>query len=59
MIALITGATSGFGRAGAIRLAQLGYDVIVTGRRNERLLQLEEEIKTKYNRQVKTLCFDI
>ena len=50
MIALITGATSGFGRAGAIRLAKLGYDVIITGRRNERLLQLEEEInKVFYN----------
>ena len=59
MIALITGATSGFGRAGAIRLAKLGYDVIVTGRRNERLLQLEEEIKNNYHTQVRTLCFDI
>lgn len=59
MIALITGATSGFGRAGAIRLAKLGYDVIVTGRRNERLLQLEKEITQTYHRQVRTLCFDI
>lgn len=59
MIAIITGATSGFGRASAIRLARLGYDVIITGRRSERLADLATEIEQQYGRKVYTLCFDI
>lgn len=59
MIAIITGATSGFGRASAIRLARLGYDVIITGRRSERLAELATEIEGQYGRKVYTLCFDI
>ncbi len=59
MKALITGATAGFGYASAVKLAELGYDVIVTGRRAARLTQLENEIKARYAVDVKTLCFDI
>jgi 3-hydroxy acid dehydrogenase/malonic semialdehyde reductase len=36
MIALITGATSGIGKSAAIEFAKNGYDVIITGRRQER-----------------------
>ena len=41
-IVLVTGATSGFGEACAEKFAANGYDVIITGRRKERL----EKIKT-------------
>lgn len=44
MIVLITGATSGFGAAMARRFAQHGHHVIATGRREDRLISLAEEI---------------
>jgi 3-hydroxy acid dehydrogenase/malonic semialdehyde reductase len=43
-IIMITGATAGFGRATAIKFAQNGYNVIITGRRKERLDDLENEL---------------
>ncbi|WP_296699348.1 SDR family NAD(P)-dependent oxidoreductase [Algoriphagus sp.] len=43
-IALVTGATSGIGKACAITLAKLGYNIIATGRRAERLKELESEL---------------
>ena len=53
--AFITGATSGIGRATAILLSQRGYQIIACGRREERLKQLEEELKTP----VFPLLFDV
>ena len=43
-IALVTGATSGIGKACALTLAKLGYDLIATGRRIERLEELKNEL---------------
>lgn len=58
-IALITGATSGIGKATAEMIAELGYNLVITGRRAERLELIATEIKGKYDVEIKTLCFDI
>ncbi len=56
---LITGATSGFGRAIAIKFAQNGYTVCITGRRADRLSELKEELEQTYQAKVITLNFDV
>lgn len=43
-IALVTGATSGIGRASAITLAKMGFHIIATGRRADRLEELNSEM---------------
>ncbi|MBI2731232.1 MAG: SDR family NAD(P)-dependent oxidoreductase [Sphingobacteriales bacterium] len=58
-IILITGGTSGFGKACALRFAKEGYDIIITGRRKERLDDLQKEIESVYSKKVLTLCFDV
>ena len=57
-IALITGATSGIGQATALKAAEAGFDVIITGRRNDRLQKLAESIRQK-GADVLPLTFDI
>jgi len=57
--ALVTGATSGIGRSTAIMLAQHGYDLIITGRRNDRLDELKQLIESENRVEVLTLNFDI
>lgn len=54
----ITGATSGFGEACARKFAAQGYNVIITGRRKERLHQLKEEL-IPHGIEVIDLCFDV
>ncbi len=58
-IALITGATSGFGKACAEKFGRHGYDLILTGRRDDRLEKLQEELQRHYNVAVFTLVFDV
>jgi hypothetical protein len=58
-IALITGATSGIGRATAIALSENNFNVIITGRRKELLEDLEKEIKTKLSNKIYILNFDV
>lgn len=59
MIVFITGATSGFGLAMAKRFAAGGYNLIITGRRRDRLEQIETQLKDEYHVSVLPLCFDI
>ncbi|HPE74503.1 MAG TPA: SDR family NAD(P)-dependent oxidoreductase [Draconibacterium sp.] len=59
LIALITGATSGIGEATAMLLARNNYNIIITGRRKERLVLLQEKIQTESNSKVLILDFDI
>ena len=56
-IAMITGATSGFGRAAARRFATAGWSLILTGRRSERLKELEQELGDSV--EVLTLTLDV
>ncbi len=56
-IALITGATSGIGEATARLLADKNFDLIICGRRQERLDELMKELSAKT--KVTTLSFDV
>lgn len=59
MIAFITGATAGIGKATAEILAQNAYNLIITGRRADRLSELKKYLEEKNNVQVLDLCFDV
>ncbi|MEP6700014.1 MAG: SDR family NAD(P)-dependent oxidoreductase [Bacteroidota bacterium] len=58
-IIFITGATAGFGEACAYKFAANGYDLILNGRRTERLENLANELEKKYNVAVLQLPFDV
>lgn len=57
-VVLITGATSGIGEATACMFASNGYDLIITGRRKERLKSLKN-ILEKGSTRVLDVCFDV
>lgn len=59
MTVLITGATSGFGKACAQLFGKNGYDLIITGRRKDRLDALETQLKSEFKIKVKSLNFDV
>jgi len=58
-IILVTGASSGFGKAIATKFAAGGWNVILTGRRKEKLDALAKVLEANYG--IKTLClnFDV
>ena len=55
--ALITGATSGIGKSTAIEFAKQGINLILCGRREDRLSDLKTQLKEKV--EVHTLSFDV
>lgn len=58
-IIFITGATSGFGKAIAYQFAQRGYDIIINGRRENRLREIENDIVANFGVRVFSLPFDV
>lgn len=59
MIALVTGASSGIGRAMSLGLAKRGFNLIIVARRKQRLIELKQEIVRKYGVKVKIICKDL
>lgn len=55
---IITGATAGFGEATARIFAENGWNLVLTGRRKERLAALATELK-QFDVEICTLCFDV
>ncbi|MFZ1783727.1 MAG: SDR family NAD(P)-dependent oxidoreductase [Ferruginibacter sp.] len=58
-IVLITGATAGIGEACAVKFASAQFDLIITGRRQDRLNTLQSELEKNYGIAVLPLCFDV
>jgi len=58
-IVFITGATSGFGKACAEKFAANGYDLLLNGRRADRLQQLCSSLEKKYNIAALSMPFDV
>ncbi len=58
-IVLITGATAGIGKATAEIFARNGYNLILTGRREARLIEMQNEFHAKYSGGCIILDFDI
>jgi len=56
---LITGATSGIGLACAHIFAKSNYNLVITGRREERLENIKIELGQKYDIEINVLSFDI
>jgi NADP-dependent 3-hydroxy acid dehydrogenase YdfG len=58
-IALITGASSGFGKAIAEKFAAAKWNCIITGRRSEKIIALASELTEKYGVKILPLVFDV
>ena len=58
-IILVTGASSGFGKAIATKFAAGGWNVIITGRRKEKLDELAKALEANYGVKTLSLIFDV
>ncbi|MFM1876547.1 MAG: hypothetical protein RL266_2284 [Bacteroidota bacterium] len=56
---MITGATAGIGQATAVEFAKLGYELILTGRRKERLEKLKSQLESEHGITVSIHAFDV
>lgn len=56
---LITGATAGIGKATAQLFAESGCNLVITGRRKERLKTLKENLESNFDTEVEIASFDI
>jgi hypothetical protein len=57
--ALITGATSGIGKSCAKQLAKRGVNLVLTGRRKEKLQKLKSKLNSVYKVNIQILNFDV
>jgi len=55
----ITGATSGIGKATAVKFAQNGFRLILCGRRAERLEEIKSQLETEFGTQVHVFVLDV
>ena len=58
-IAFISGASSGIGKAVAVKLAQMGANLILCARRAEVLAELKPQLEKEHAIEVITLAFDV
>lgn len=56
---LITGATSGIGKASAEVFAESGANLILTGRRDDRLKSIQKNLQEQHSVEVQIFCFDV
>ena len=59
MIALVTGASSGIGRDIAIYLNRLGHDLVITGREEANLKQLQKQLQENGKQRVEVVIADL
>jgi NADP-dependent 3-hydroxy acid dehydrogenase YdfG len=58
-IVFITGATSGIGKACAIKFAAAGDNLIINGRRKDRLQELKQSLERQYKIEILCAAFDV
>jgi hypothetical protein len=58
-VALVTGASAGLGRAFCLALAERGYDLVITARREDRLLTLKKEVSERFGARAMVIAEDL